>query len=110
MSLNDIEIFKVYKDAGISAKSDKRPAYQEMLEDIKSKNINVIVAFKLDRLTRSVYDIEKLMKMDDLLLIKDKKEIEDYLHPENIIDLFARWNHLDKIDKQKLISKYIGDI
>lgn len=104
------EIFKVYKDAGISAKSDKRPAYQEMLEDIKSKNINVIVAFKLDRLTRSVYDIEKLMKMDDLLLIKDKKEIEDYLHPENIIDLFARWNHLDKIDKQKLISKYIGDI
>ena len=103
-------IFKVYKDAGISAKSDKRPAYQEMLEDIKSKNINVIVAFKLDRLTRSVYDIEKLMKMDDLLLIKDKKEIEDYFHPENIIDLFARWNHLDKIDKQKLISKYIGDI
>lgn len=104
------EIFKVYKDAGISAKSDKRLAYQEMLEDIKSKNINVIVAFKLDRLTRSVYDIEKLMKIDDLLLIKDKKEIEDYLHPENIIDLFARWNHLDKIDKQKLISKYIGDI
>ena len=57
------EIFKVYKDAGISAKSDKRPAYQEMLGDIKSKNINVIVAFKLDRLTRSVYDIEKLMKI-----------------------------------------------
>lgn len=29
------EIFKVYKDAVISAKSDKRPAYQEMLKDIK---------------------------------------------------------------------------
>ena len=48
--------------------------------------------------------------MDDLLLIKDKKEIEDYLHPENIIDLFVRWNHLDKTNKQKLISKYIDDI
>lgn len=57
------EIFKVYKDAGISAKNDKQPAYQEMLEDIRYKNINVIVAFKLDRLTRSVYDIEKLMKI-----------------------------------------------
>ena len=56
------DIYKVYKDAGISAKTDKRPAYQEMLEDVKKKNINVIVAFKLDRLTRSVYDIEKLMK------------------------------------------------
>ena len=48
--------------------------------------------------------------MDDLLLIKDKKEIEDYLHPENIIDLFVRWNYLDKTNKQKLISKYIDDI
>ncbi len=56
------EIYKVYEDAGISAKNDKRPAYQEMLQDIKDKKINVIVAFKLDRLTRSVYDIEKLMK------------------------------------------------
>ena len=52
----------MYQDAGISAKNDKRPAYQEMIEDVKKGNINVIVALKLDRLTRSVYDIEKLMK------------------------------------------------
>jgi site-specific DNA recombinase len=55
-------IYKVYQDAGISAKNDKRPAYKEMIEDVKKGNINVIVALKLDRLTRSVYDIEKLMK------------------------------------------------
>lgn len=55
-------IYKVYQDAGISAKNDKRPAYQEMIEDVKKGNINVIVALKLDRLTRSVYDIEKLIK------------------------------------------------
>lgn len=55
-------IYKVYQDAVISAKNDKRPAYQEMIEDVKKGNINVIVALKLDRLTRSVYDIEKLMK------------------------------------------------
>ena len=56
------EIYKVYTDEGISAKNDKRPAYQQMMRDVKDKKINVIVAFKLDRLTRSVYDIEKLMK------------------------------------------------
>ena len=56
------EVYKIYEDAGISAKNDKRPAYQEMMQDVKDKKINVIVAFKLDRLTRSVYDIEKLMK------------------------------------------------
>ena len=55
------EVYKVYADEGISAKNDNRPAYQEMMQDIKDKKINVIVAFKLDRLTRSVYDIEKLM-------------------------------------------------
>ena len=56
-------IYKIYKDAGISAKNDKRPAYQEMMIDVRNKNINVIIAFKLDRLTRSVYDIKKLMKI-----------------------------------------------
>ena len=33
-----------------------------MMKDVRDKKINVIVAFKLDRLTRSVFDIEKLMK------------------------------------------------
>ena len=28
-------IYKVYQDAGISAKNDKSPAYQEMIEDVK---------------------------------------------------------------------------
>ena len=57
------EIYKVYADEGISAKDDKRPAYQQMISDIKNGTVNVIVALKLDRLTRSVYDVEKLMKL-----------------------------------------------
>lgn len=57
------QIYKVYKDAGKSAKNDKRPAYQEMLKDAKMGKINVVVALKMDRLTRSVYDVEKLMKV-----------------------------------------------
>ncbi len=57
------EVYKVYADEGISAKNDKRPAYQSMMNDVKNGTINVIVAFKMDRLTRSVYDVEKLMKI-----------------------------------------------
>jgi Site-specific recombinases, DNA invertase Pin homologs len=56
------EIYKIYEDAGISAKTDNRPAFKELMSDVKGRQINVIVAFKMDRLTRSVYDIEKLMK------------------------------------------------
>lgn len=33
-----------------------------MMQDVRDDKINVIVAFKLDRLTRSVYEVEKLMK------------------------------------------------
>ena len=57
------EIHAIYADEGISAKDDKRPAYQQMINDIKNGTVNVIVALKLDRLTRSVYDVEKLMKL-----------------------------------------------
>ena len=56
------EIFKVYKDTGISAKDMKnRPAFQTMLEDMKNGLINYIVAYKLDRVTRSVRDLEVLI-------------------------------------------------
>lgn len=57
------EIHKVYADEGISAKDDKRPAYQQIINDIKNGTVNVIVTLKLDRLTRSVFDVEKLMKI-----------------------------------------------
>ena len=57
------EVYKVYKDAGISAKTgNHRPAFEELKEDIKNKKVNTIAVLKLDRLTRSVYDMENIMK------------------------------------------------
>ena len=59
---NHIEIYRIYKDAGISAKKgNKRPAFEELLQDIKEKKCNTIVALKLDRVTRSIFDWENLM-------------------------------------------------
>jgi len=60
------EIYKLYKDAGISAKTvNYRPAFEELLQDIRDKKCNTIVVLKLDRLTRSVYDMEGIMKFLD---------------------------------------------
>ncbi len=57
------EIYKLYKDAGISAKTgNTRPAFEELLQDVREKKCNTIVVLKLDRLTRSVYDMEFIMK------------------------------------------------
>ena len=63
-SYKEYEVFKVYCDAGISAKdTEHRPQFQEMIKDIKSGKINYIVAYKLDRVTRSVRDLEELISM-----------------------------------------------
>ena len=58
----EFEVYKVYKDAGISAKDmEHRPQFQKMLEDMRDGKINYIVAYKLDRVTRSVRDLETLI-------------------------------------------------
>ena len=58
----DFKVYKVYKDAGISAKDmEHRPQFQEMLQDMRDGKINYIVAYKLDRVTRSVKDLEALI-------------------------------------------------
>ena len=60
------EIIDYYEDAGISAKTGNyRPEFERLKEDIKSKKINTIVALKLDRITRSIYDWENIMAFLD---------------------------------------------
>ena len=59
-------IVDYYTDAGISAKTGNfRPEFERLKEDIKNKKINTIVALKLDRITRSIYDWENLMTLLD---------------------------------------------
>ena len=60
------EIIDYYQDAGISAKTgNHRPEFERLKEDIKSKKINTIIALKLDRITRSIYDWENLITFLD---------------------------------------------
>ena len=60
------EIVDYYEDAGISAKTgNHRPDFERLKNDIKAKKINTVVALKLDRITRSIYDWENLMTFLD---------------------------------------------
>ena len=60
------EIIDYYQDAGISAKTgNHRPEFERLKDNIKAKRINTIVALKLDRITRSIYDWENLMTFLD---------------------------------------------
>src|SRR5437667_12652876 len=45
-----------YEDGGYSGGSMDRPALQQLLRDVKDRKINIIVVYKVDRLTRTLAD------------------------------------------------------
>lgn len=54
-----------YDDGGYSGGSLDRPALNLLLEDIRAGKINVVVVYKIDRLTRSLTDFAKLVETFD---------------------------------------------
>ncbi len=62
-SQNNWQIAKVYTDAGYTGANTNRPALQELLEDIKQNKIDIILAYKIDRLTRSPRDFYQLIEL-----------------------------------------------
>ena len=54
-----------YDDGGFSGGNMKRPALQRLLDDIKCGKINMIVVYKIDRLTRSLVDFSKMVDIFD---------------------------------------------
>ena len=54
-----------YDDGGYSGGSTDRPALQRLLADVKAGKIDVIVVYKVDRLTRSLADFAKLVELFD---------------------------------------------
>lgn len=61
--LNNYKIYKIYADKGISGKDTiHRPEFQQMMEDMKKGCFSKILVMKLDRISRSVADLENIIK------------------------------------------------
>jgi DNA invertase Pin-like site-specific DNA recombinase len=60
-----VQVKTRYDDGGFSGGSTDRPALQRLLEDIRARKIDVIVVYKVDRLTRSLADFAKLVELFD---------------------------------------------
>ena len=54
-----------YDDGGYSGGSTDRPALQRLLADIRDRRIDIVVVYKVDRLTRSLADFAKLVELFD---------------------------------------------
>lgn len=51
----------IYEDEGFSGKNTDRPKFQQLLKDIKSNNINKLICYRLDRISRSVADFSSTL-------------------------------------------------
>ncbi len=58
-----ILIDKQYDDGGYSGGTMERPAFKELLQDVKDDKIDIIVVYKADRLTRSLMDFSKIIEI-----------------------------------------------
>lgn len=58
------EYVKTYSDAAISGGTMARPGLQEMLNDVRDGKIKCVLLYKIDRLSRSIYDFKRMMKED----------------------------------------------
>lgn len=54
-----------YDDGGYSGGTIDRPAFKRLLEDIKQDKIDIVVVYKVDRLTRSIMDFAKIIEIFD---------------------------------------------
>jgi DNA invertase Pin-like site-specific DNA recombinase len=54
-----------YDDGGFSGGNTERPALQRLLQDVRAGKVDVIVVYKVDRLTRSLADFAKLVELFD---------------------------------------------
>ena len=54
-----------YDDGGFSGGNMERPALRQLIDDIKAGKVNIVVVYKIDRLTRSLMDFSKLVEVFD---------------------------------------------
>ena len=55
------QAFRTYIDRGISGKDTRRHRFEELLEDIRRGEIQAVVVYKLDRISRAIVDFSNMM-------------------------------------------------
>lgn len=76
---NNIEIYEIYKDEGISGAKHSRPELDRMLQDMRTKQFEVVIVWKFDRLGRSTSHLLQVleeMKNKNITLIATSQNID----------------------------------
>lgn len=72
--------FKIYdRDEGFSGKNTNRPSFQEMMADVKAGILNVVMVYKLDRISRNVQEFSamyEIFQQHDVSFISVKESFD----------------------------------
>jgi site-specific DNA recombinase len=60
-----VALANMYDDGGLSGGTMERPALKRLLEDIEASKVQIVVVYKVDRLTRSLSDFAKIVDVLD---------------------------------------------
>jgi len=77
--LQGIEVYKIYKDEGVSGAKTSRPQLDDMLHDMRQKLFDCVVVWKFDRLGRSTAHLLQVLeelKNIDVRLIATSQNID----------------------------------
>jgi site-specific DNA recombinase len=70
-----------YDDGGLSGGTMERPAVQRLLADVNQGGIDVVVVYKVDRLTRSLTDFAKMVEVFDAHAVPSLRSPSNSIRP-----------------------------
>ncbi|MBI9046680.1 MAG: recombinase family protein [Anaerolineaceae bacterium] len=104
-------VYKVYIDAGVSAKNDKRPEFQKLITDAEKGKFKAILVHKLDRFSRSITDISNYFTRlsDNNVMLTSVTEQFDFASPHgrmffHMMAVMAQW-YLENLSSEAIKAK-----
>ena len=102
---NGIEIVGTYIDRAVSAKTDNRPQFQQMVKDSAKKGFDVVIVWKLDRFARNRFDSAKYkaaLKKNNVRVISATEAISEGAEGiilESVLEGMAEYYSADLSEK-----------
>ena len=102
---NDFTVLHHYIDRAVSAKTDNRPEFQNMIRDSAKKLFDVVIVWKLDRFARNRYDsarYKNTLKKNGVRVISATETISngpDGIILESVLEGFAEYYSAELSEK-----------
>jgi DNA invertase Pin-like site-specific DNA recombinase len=113
--LYDIELVEIRSDAGLSAKTLSRPGLQSALDALEAGEADALLIYKLDRLTRSVADLGRLIETHfqrhQLLSVTDHIDTSTANGRLilNVLGSVSQWERETVVERTETALRYLKD-